>query len=127
MADAMKRLWLVTVERSATARVLAWAATMEEAEDLINAEGADEIVEMFNDNYHEHIMARPAPIQGGKLVAHHHMGLADPIYGDQDDDELTVREAIAIETGDITALPEHLAALVLQRKEANNGQLPLIP
>ena len=121
-----KRLWLVTVERTATARVLAWAATESEAEDLIHAEGADDVIDDLSIDAEDTIIARPAPIQGGKLVAHHHMGLADPIYGDQDDDELTVREAIAIETGDITILPEHLAALVLKRKEANNGQLSLI-
>lgn len=127
MAEPMKRLWVVEVERSAIARVLAWAETRDEAEDLIHDEGAEEIVDMFSDNYREYISARPAPIQGGKLVAHHHMGLADPIYGDQGGDEILAREAIAIETGNIAALPEHLAALVLKRKEANNGQLPLIP
>ena len=120
----MKRLWHVTVERTLTAKVLAWAETKQEARLIVEVDSPlDEYG--FEPETSEDSWAQPAVMPSGR-IAPHHLGDGDAVYGDQDDDELTVREAIAIETGDITALPEHLAALVLKRKESSNGQLPLI-
>jgi hypothetical protein len=124
MADAMKRLWLVTVERTLTAKVLAWAETTQEARLIVEVDSPlDEYG--FEPETSENSWAQLAVMSSGR-IAPHHMGFADPVYGDQDGIELTVHEAVTIETGDITALPEHLAALALKRKESSNGQLPLI-
>lgn len=120
----MKRLWHVTVERTLTAKVLAWAETAEDAEAEVEADSPlDEYG--FEPELTDLAWAQPAVMPSGR-IAPHHLGDGDGVYGDHDGIELSVREAIAIETGNTAGLPEHLAALVLKRKEANNGQLPLI-
>jgi hypothetical protein len=116
-----KTLWVVRCERTEYVTVLAWAETQEEAESF-----CDGALEDCCSHTHDHVLAKPVAVRNGKVIAAHDMGRADPCYS-SDDEEITVAEAIAVMEGNISALPEHLAALVRQRKEANNGQLPLIP
>lgn len=124
MTDPIKRLWLVTVERTLTAKVLAWAETKEDAKDAVNADSPlDEYG--FEPETGECSWAEPAVMPNGK-IAFHHLGDGDAVYGDQDGRDLSVADAIAMAKGHTEELPEHLARLVTQRKELNNGQLPLI-